>query len=291
MRNSRGFTLIELLVVIAIIVILIGLLLPGVQKVREAAIRAESMNNLRQIGIGLHHHANQYDGRFPGVLGSPVVVGPTPPRSRGHLICLIPFVENQAVIGNTSSEAVVAWNDGLRVPTYWSPADPSFGVTRPGMKYGKTSYVANAQAFGNGAFKPVSAITDGLSTTLAYGERYATRCGEDGHTAQLITVDPDLNRPVFADGGPNSLIPRPYDWQDYPVTTGTPPLSRGSRGRTFLAAPRVEDCDPRVANTPHRSGMLVTFCDGSVRSLAPNIAETSYWALVTPAARDIPGDL
>jgi len=139
----RGFTLIELLVVIAIIAILIGLLLPAIQKVRAAAARAQSQNNLKQLGLGANNAAGSYNGLMPPGYGPYPAAGPF---SAGFYTHVLPYIEQQniysAIVVNNAIVAGTAASTATS-KTFVAPADVSNGQPSPGNK-GLTSYMVNA---------------------------------------------------------------------------------------------------------------------------------------------------
>jgi prepilin-type N-terminal cleavage/methylation domain-containing protein/prepilin-type processing-associated H-X9-DG protein len=187
-----AFTLIELLVVIAIIAILIGLLLPAVQKVREAAARLQCQNNLKQIALGLHNYHDSY-GNFPGA------VDQGGPRYTSMFVEVLPYIEQNNLYSQWNFANPAANGSGPAaaiIKTYLCPSQPGVNitVTLGSGQYGLTTYGGNG---GTLPFPPESSpcdgvffmtgptsepnpnqagvsllrITDGSSNTLMLGER------------------------------------------------------------------------------------------------------------------------
>ena len=198
--SRKAFTLIELLVVIAIIAILIGLLLPAVQKVREAAGRTQSKNNLKQLALAVHNCHDQFQITPPmfGVVGTQPAAGAGNGNQASIFFNLLPYIEQEALFKLGRDAARSAVIKGLN-----NPLDPTWSAnngvyTLPGSvplwiaggpsnpwpnwanqanatstnKWGLSSYAANFQVFGDSGIKFTS-ITDGLSHTTILGERYA----------------------------------------------------------------------------------------------------------------------
>jgi prepilin-type N-terminal cleavage/methylation domain-containing protein len=126
-QRRHGFTLIELLVVIAIIAVLIGLLVPAVQKVREAAARIQCTNNMRQLGLACQHYSNDNKNKLPPLSGSPAGSTPSGTSDGTIFYWLLPYIE-QDNIYNVHSSAVAGdfFSYGEIAPSPSAGADASF---------------------------------------------------------------------------------------------------------------------------------------------------------------------
>jgi len=182
-----GFTLIELLVVIAIIAILIALLVPAVQKVREAAARTTCTNNLKQLGLAIHNYAGVYNSNLPPMLD---VNWSNPPAIYWYpfFFSLYPYIEQQQIY-NRAIGSGAGWNNGNHtaiIPTLNCPSDPTSTNGLSPNGWAASSYAPSIDMFatvnpynsGKGAninqsqYK-IGNIPDGTSNTVGIVERYA----------------------------------------------------------------------------------------------------------------------
>lgn len=283
-RERRpGFTLTELLVVIAIIAVLIGLLLPAIQKVREAAARIQSANNLHQLVIATHNYADSNGQFLPNVTGFNYYSHDHDPSL---FLSLMPYVEQGNLFASYKERfSGRAFGSQFVIKVLLDPADP----TLPNPPEAVSSYAANAVVFAREA--KLDRIPDGASNTIAYAEHYAFGCGGQEYTWVM-----DENTWTFPPSPQGVTVFRVASFADqaqgdvYPVTDAGLSVSHGSvDGLTFQVRPKISECDPRLAQSPHSGGMLVALVDGSVRTLSPGMSPATYWGAVTPAGGEVLG--
>jgi prepilin-type N-terminal cleavage/methylation domain-containing protein len=300
-RARAAFTLIELLVVIAIIGILIGLLLPAVQKVREAANRAKCSNSLKQIALATHN-LNATFGSLPPAVApdgwtNTVNAGPYSGYNWTLFGWMLPYVEEDAIFrlqkpatnsGAPNGTPYCGGQYPKMVRFFLCPSDTSYDpttgrslTTNGGANgFACTSYIGNYHVFGNpaaanapsplpsdayraGGNTTFAQIVDGLSNTIFFTEGYGT-CGNSG---SLTSLEANL----WAD---STSVWRPMFCQNNASKTANAGYAACNM---FQVQPNfMTGCDPSRPQSSHAGGINCGLGDGSVRFLSASLSTTTW---------------
>jgi prepilin-type N-terminal cleavage/methylation domain-containing protein len=324
---QTAFTLVELLVVIAIIAVLIGLLLPAVQKIREAAARTQSQNNLHQIGLATHsfhdicHYLPSAYGYYPEY----------PPQKTGAWnFVLLPYLEQDTIYNPTAGQLTYSYTYSYTYP--WGSYGPyTYSYSYPGTRAYQaqraakvplkvfispldysaqdvptpTSYLANSYPL-NG-YMNLTQITDGTANTMFYAEGFA-------NCQQQVTYDYSQWGYIYKESYGGRRL---WNYDNYSTSTTFSETVSGSNPTvytiqyiydtcgyfsyygsynpsTFSYTPfqvgaKPTTCDISSAQALTAAGVIVGLGDASVRVVSPGISLSTWRAAGTPQGGDVLG--
>ena len=298
-EKRLGFTLIELLAVIAIIAILIGLLLPAVQKVREAANRAQCQNNLKQLSLAAQNCSDAYQQQLPPLMGYfPGLYNATmsgtnlfgPPH-----IFILPFMEQQNVyngmlsmISTYGPRAAYQYEKSLEIGIkgFFCPSDSTISYqSNPAY----TSYAANGLLFGlsnvqmNSATFPPTVVFN-LGNGTAGGARFPASVAQDGTSNTIVWIEKLGKCNGTGNGGKGrtmwSTMSMIYNSSPSLPAVGvylSPPNSYFQIGANQNTCATFAD-----ATTGHTGAILAGLADGSVKMISQGTSATAYNLALIP---------
>lgn len=313
-QHSRSaYTLIELLVVIAIIAVLIAMLLPAVQKVREAANRTACANNLKQMGLALQAYQSAIS-RLPPEYG---YTGNDAGDYGTLFFHMLPYCEQTNPFEDAytaGGPSVTYWGlefekltghdlrtsgiEGTFVKVYVCPSDVTAALVNPDWGWSGGSYGGNFRVFGNLTGTETVTVSDGVTSPNVanwQGSASIPESFSDGTSTTLLLAEKigicDTSG-VYPDGdvGGGNMWTR-WDYLDYWQPTFAAFIT--GAGSLFQVHPlpytHGGPCNPVLAQSLHTGGMNSCLADGSVRFLSGGMSGSNWWALCTPAGGDDPG--
>jgi prepilin-type N-terminal cleavage/methylation domain-containing protein len=291
MSKRRAFGLIELLIVIAIIAILVALLIPALQRVREAASRSQTTNNLRQCLLAVHNYHDTYR-QMPDGLNSG---GAYPNVDKTLWFHLLPYIEQDNVYKNDNADNVV-------VPTYVAVDDP-YNVDQKG----KLNFSGNIRILGYNTYGPgdcdkpggvikvkapktqiisnvgLARIADGTSNTILMSTRLSScdRTAKGDPVYTLITGDASTPSGGFFGASAVKDAPSPLH-----AAAPTIMYQINPKDHDQLPAGQSTKCINNPSGVPHSfrgPALLIGLCDGASRTVSPRVSAGTFANAMCPA--------
>lgn len=281
-RLNRGFTAIELLVVVAVIAILIALLLPSVQQAREAARRTQCLNNLVQLGIGLHAYHHVHHGLPPGVVDSaPVVQNNALGYKMSWLVQLLPYIDESTAYGRIDFTRGAYQQTDPGLQTYRIP------LLRCPSSGGSSAYAGCY----NDVEAPISETSNGVLYLNSHvrlqeipdGQRHTIMLGESGASATWLAGNGEMLRNMDGFNDVNSenynSATRNY-YEAPPQRNDLPDGGAAASGNSPIGG----------FGSAHLDGCNFCFADGNVRFVTNNVDATLLRNLANRQDGNLVGD-